>query len=388
MRTSLKRYYFDHSATTRVDPAVCAAMTMAMSEHFGNPSSMHSFGREARVLLEEAREKIARMLQADPAELFFTSGGTEADNLALLGVMEANREKGDHLIVSKIEHHAVLNTAQYLEKNGFRVSCVSPDATGMIQPEEVRQAIVPGTVLVSIMHVNNETGTINPLAEIGKIAHERGILMHTDAVQSFGKLPVDVQQLSLDLLSLSGHKIYGPKGVGALFVRRGVKLQTRTFGGHQEREVRTGTENLPGAIGLAAAAEICKEKMATEAERLANLRDKLWEGLRSRLPDIHLNGHPTMRLPGLNNISFAGVEGEALLLSLDLKGLAASTGSACSSGQVSASHVLLAMGVPAEIAQGSIRFSLGRENDEEAVNYALEIVPQVVENLRAMSYSR
>lgn len=382
----MKKYYFDHSATTRVDEQVVQAMTLAMRETFGNPSSVHSFGRDARVLLEDSREKLARLLTADPAEVFFTSGGTEADNIALLGVMRANRDQGDHLITTKIEHHAVLDTAKFLEKEGFRVSYVSPDKYGMIRPEEIQRAITPGTVLVSLMHVNNETGTINPLAEIGRICRHQGVLLHTDAVQSFGKLPIDVQAMNIDLLSLSGHKIYGPKGIGALFVRRGVKLNKRTFGGHQEREIRTGTENLPGAVGLSVAAQICAAKMASEAQRLTGLRDKLWNGLNSQLQDIHLNGHPTERLPGINNISFEGVEGEALLLSLDLKGIAASTGSACSSGQVSASHVLLAMGIPPEIAQGSIRFSMGRENDDESVNYALEVVPQIVNNLREMAF--
>lgn len=382
----MKRYYFDHSATTRVDPKVAAAMEQAMTVTFGNPSSMHSFGRDARVLIEDAREKIAHLLGASSTELFFSSGGTEADNLALIGVMQANRDRGDHLITSKIEHHAVLDTAHYLENNEYKVSYISPDATGMIQPDDLLRAITPGTALISIMHVNNETGTINPISEIGKIARERGILMHTDAVQSFGKLPVNVDDLNVDLLSISSHKIYGPKGCGALYIRKGVKIQPRAFGGHQEREIRTGTENLPGVIGMSVAAEICREKMASEAERLTLLRDRLWQGLSDRLPDIHLNGHLVQRLPGLNNVSFEGLEGEALLLSLDTKGIAASTGSACSSGQTTASHVLLAMGIPAEIAQGSIRFSMGRENDEESVAYVLDVVPQIVENLRAMSF--
>ncbi len=382
----MKRYYFDHSATTRVEPEVAQAMREVMTLHFGNPSSLHSFGRDARVILENAREQIAQMLHADPAELFFTSGGTEADNTALIGVMLANRDRGNHLITSKIEHHAVLNTAEYLEKQGVRVTFVSPDAEGRIQPDDVLAAVTPETVLISIMHVNNETGTINPIAEIGRIARERGILMHTDAVQSFGKLPIDVQKMNLDLLSLSGHKIYGPKGIGALYIRRGVKIQPRTFGGHQERELRTGTENLPGAVGLAKAAMICNEKMAAEAVRLTALRDRFWHELQARLDGIRLNGSLKHRLPGINNISFEGVEGEALLLSLDLKGIAVSTGSACSSGHANASHVLLAMGIPPQIAQGSIRFSMGRENDDEAVDYALEVIPQIVQNLRSMSF--
>jgi cysteine desulfurase len=369
-----------------VDAAVVEAMMKAMRENYGNPSSIHGFGREARVALEDAREKIARILNCDSAELFFTSGGTEADNLALLGVMEANRDKGDHLIVSKIEHHAVLDTARFLEQQGFRVSYVSPDPHGVIQPDEVRHAIIPGTVLISIMHVNNEVGTINPIGEIGQLARARGIPFHTDAVQSFGKMPTDVNDLNVDLLSLSGHKIYGPKGVGAIYLRKGIKVSQRTHGGHQEREMRTGTENLPGAVGLSVAAQICQAKMASESDRLIKLRDRFWEGLKSRLPDIRLNGHPTARLPGLANISFEGLEGEALMLTLDMKGIAVSTGSACSSGQTSASYVLLAMGIPPQIAQGSIRFSMGRENDDESVDYALEVVPQVVENLRAMAF--
>ncbi|RJP81352.1 MAG: cysteine desulfurase [Candidatus Zixiibacteriota bacterium] len=382
----MKRYYFDHSATTRVDPQVIQAMIRVLGEDFGNPSSMHAFGREARTSLEGAREILSRLLGAESAELFFTSGGTEADNLALIGVMEANRERGDHLIVSKIEHHAILDAAHWLEHHGYRVSYVAPDAAGMIHPEEVLRAVTPGTVLISVMHVNNEVGTINPIADIGRLARERGILFHSDAVQAFGKLPVNVGDLNVDLLSVSGHKIYGPKGIGALYVRRGVKLARRTHGGHQEREVRTGTENIAGAVGLSVAAQICHDKMAAEAGRLGDLRDRLWEGLQARLPHIRLNGHPTQRLPGLNNVSFEGVEGEALLLAMDLKGIAASTGSACSSGQVSASHVLLAMGIPPQVAQGSIRFSMGRENDEESVAYALEVVPEIVNHLRALSF--
>ncbi|TKJ39828.1 cysteine desulfurase NifS [candidate division LCP-89 bacterium B3_LCP] len=380
------RFYFDHSATTRVDPLVSEAMVKAMNTDFGNPSSVHSFGRDARVLLEDAREIIAGTLNANPAEVFFTSGGTEADNIALIGVMEANRKRGDHIITSKIEHHAVLDAAHYLEEHGFKVSYVSPDRYGMIQPEEVADAITPDTVLISIMHVNNEIGTINPVEEIGKIAQQKNILFHTDAVQSFGKIEVDVEKINADLLSISSHKIYGPKGCGALYLRKGVDVTPRTFGGHQERDVRTGTENLPGAVGLAQAAKICQEKIADESSRLTKLRDRLWNGLSDKLADIHLNGHPEKRLPGLNSISFAGVEGEALLLSLDLKGIAASTGSACSSGKTTASHVLLSMGITPEIAQSSIRFSMGRENDDEAVGYLLEVVPELVTKLRQMSF--
>ncbi len=382
----MKRYYFDHSATTRVDPVVTEAMLKVMTDNFGNPSSVHGFGRDARVALEDARETIAGILGAEPPEIFFTSGGTEADNIALIAAMQANRDRGNHLVTSKIEHHAVLESAEYLEKIGFRVSYVSPDQNGVVQPSEVQSAITPETVLISVMHVNNETGTINPIKEISQIAHEKKILFHTDAVQSFGKIPVNVKDVNVDLLSISGHKIYGPKGIGALYVRKGVKLESRTFGGHQEREVRTGTENLPGAIGLAVAARICHDEMEKETVWLTALRDRLHEGLIEKIPNIRLNGHPENRIPGVVNISFEGIEGEALMLSLDLKGIAASTGSACSSGQTTASHVLLSMGVSPDVAQSSIRFSLGRENNDESVQYALEVIPEVVGKLREMSF--
>jgi cysteine desulfurase len=383
----MKRYYFDHSATTKVRPEVADAMVKAMTETFGNPSSVHQFGRDARVLLEESREKVARVLNADPPEVYFTSGGTEADNLALIGCMNANRDRGDHLITTQYEHHAVLYTAQYLERNGFRVSYIKPDPTGMISPDDVRRAVTDKTVMISVMYVNNEVGTINPIEEIGRFARSRGILFHTDAVQSFGKLPVDVEELNVDLLSLSGHKIYGPKGIGALYVRRGVKINPRAFGGHHERELRPGTENLPGIVGLAEAARLCQSEMQRETRRLTALRDRMLQAILDRIPQARLNGHPVQRLPGLNNISFEGVEGEALLLSLDLKGIAASTGSACSSGQTTASHVLLSMNIPPEIAQSSIRFSMGHENDESSVDYLLEVLPEMVEKLRAMSFS-
>ncbi len=383
----MKRYYFDHSATTRVRPEVAEAMVKAMTETFGNPSSVHHFGREARVLLEDSREQVARVLNADPAEIFFTSGGTEADNLALIGCMEANRHRGDHLVTTKYEHHAVLHAAEYLEKNGFRVSYIQPDSTGMISPDDVRRAVTDKTVMISVMHVNNEVGTINPIEEIGAFARGRGILFHTDAVQSFGKLPLDVEELKVDLLSLSGHKIYGPKGIGALYVRKGVKITPRAYGGHHERELRPGTENLPGIVALAQAAKLCHAEMNREARRLSALRDRMLQAILDRIPQARLNGHPERRLPGLNNVSFPGVEGEALLLSLDLKGIAASTGSACSSGQTTASHVLLSMGIPPEIAQSSIRFSMGHENDDTSVDYLIEVLPELVEKLRAMSFS-
>lgn len=362
-------------------------MTQVLGIDFGNPSSVHSFGREARVLLEDARETVANCINAGTAEVFFTSGGTEADNIAVIGGMEANRDRGNHLIVSMYEHHAVLDTAEYLEKNGYEVTYVKPDEFGIITPEAVAEAIRPDTVLISIMHVNNEVGTINPIAEIGQLAREREILFHTDAVQSFCKVKVDVEALNVDMLSVSGHKIYGPKGIGALYARKGVRVNSRTFGGHQERDVRTGTENIAGIVGLAKAAEIGQQEMASEAQRLTPLRDRLLNELNATLPEIRLNGHPEKRIPGVCNISFEGIEGEALLLSLDMKGIAASTGSACSSGSTSASHVLLAMGIPPEIAQASIRFSMGRENDEESIDYVLNIMPELVTNLRRMGFN-
>jgi len=382
----LKRYYFDHSATTRVNARAIEAMTRVMESNFGNPSSVHAFGRDARVVLEEYRETIASLLNADAGEVFFTSGGTEADNLALIGVMQANRSRGRHLITSAYEHHAILDAAEYLGKNGFEISYIKPDRYGQIQLDDVVRAIRPDTQLISVMHVNNEVGTINDIGAIGKLAQERDILFHTDAVQSFSKIPIDVKAMNIDLLSLSGHKIYGPKGNGAIYIRKGVNIERRQFGGHQEREIRTGTENLPGIAGLTMAAQICHQEMDSEAERLLYLREKLWNGLNDSLADIQLNGHPEERLHGLCNVSFGGVEGEALMLSMDLKGIAASTGSACSSGQTSASHVLLSMGIPPEMAQSSIRFSLGKETDDEAVDYVLEIVPEIVNNLRKMSF--
>ncbi len=382
----MKRYYFDHSATTRVDSRVIEAMNEVLGTNFGNPSSVHSFGRDARVILEDSRERMAKLLHADTSEVFFTSGGTEADNLALIGGMRSNLSRGKHLVTCAYEHHAILDAAKHLEENGFKVSHVKPDRDGVVNPKVIESAITSETSMVSIMHVNNEVGTINNIAEIGRIARYKDILFHTDAVQSFSKIPIDVDRMKIDLLSLSGHKIYGPKGIGALYVRKGVKISARTFGGHQERDVRTGTENLAGVVGLAQAAQICHNEMDSETTRLAKLRNRLWDDLQDVLPDIRLNGHPDRRLPGLCNVSFEGVEGEALMLSMDLKGIAASTGSACSSGQTSASHVLLSMGVPPEIAQSSIRFSMGRENDDESVDYVLEVVPKIVQNLRQMSF--
>ena len=384
-REKMRKIYFDHSATTPVDPQVVEAMVSFMSEKFGNASSIHSFGREAKVALEDARESIADFCGAHANEIYFTSGGTEADNMAILGVARQLGEQEKHVITSKIEHHAVLHTCEYLEKQGFDVTYLKPDKFGEIHADKIAEAIRDDTILITIMHANNEVGTINSIENIGEIAREQGVLFHIDAVQTFGKLPINLSNLNVDLLSMSGHKIYGPKGVGALYVRKGVKLQQIAFGGAHERNKRPGTENVPGIIGLAKAVEVCKNSMAEEEKRIGNLRDLLFQKLIKKIPQVYLNGHPDHRLAGLLNLSFQSIEGEALLLSLDLKGVAGSSGSACTSGSVDSSHVLSAMGVKPELAQSSIRFSLGRNNTIEDVEYTAEILPEIVERLRQMS---
>ncbi len=381
----MNRIYFDHSATTPIDPAVFEAMRPYFLEKFGNASSIHFFGREAKVALEEARELVADFCGASANEIYFTSGGTEADNMAILGVTHQLSEKGKHIISSRIEHHAVLHTCEYLAKQGFDLTLLKPDKFGVITPQQVAEAIRDDTILVSIMHANNEVGTINDIKKIGEITKERGILFHSDAVQSFGKIPIQLSTMNVDLMAMSGHKIYGPKGIGILFVKRGVKLLPITFGGAHERNRRPGTENIPGIIGLAKAVELCKEQLASDEERIGQLRDLLYKKLSEKIPRLYLNGHPQKRLAGLLNVSVQGIEGEALLLSLDLKGIAASSGSACTSGSVDPSHVLSAMGLKPELAQSSIRFSLGRGNTLEEVEYAAQVLPEIVERLRAMS---
>jgi cysteine desulfurase len=379
------RIYLDHSATTPVDKRVVVTMNEYMLEKFGNPSSIHSFGREAKAALEQAHDSVAALLNCSPDDVFFTSGGTEADNLALIGGAEANRHRGDHVIVSNVEHPAVRNAADELERRGFRITRVSADRWGEVHPEAVATAFTDQTILVSVMHVNNEVGTINDIAAIGKLTRERGVLFHSDAVQSFGKIPLDVRAMNLDLASLSGHKIYGPKGIGALYVRHGVRLNPRFFGGHQEHRIRPGTENLPGIVGLGVAADLCRKEMDAEAARLSQLRDRLYRHQCDELEDITLNGHPTRRLPGNLNISFRGVEGEALLMALDLEGIAVSTGSACSSGSTQPSPVLLAMGLSPEDAQSSIRLTLGRANTEAEIDRTAQVIIAAVRCLRAMS---
>lgn len=381
----MRKVYFDHSATTPVDPQVVEAMIPFFSEKFGNPSSIHSFGRETKVALEEAREKVAAFCNIRPADIYFTSGGTESDNMAIKGVAYEFKKKGRHIITSQIEHHAVLHCCEYLEKDGFEVTYVRPDKYGMIHPEAVAEAIRKDTILISIMHANNEVGTINDIAKIGALAREKGVLFHTDAVQTFGKLPIDLELLPVDLLSVSAHKIYGPKGVGLLYIRKGVRLAPMTHGGGHERGRRPGTENIPGIIGLAKAVELRQQRMNQESEALKKLRDGFYEKLTQAIPRLHLNGHPKQRLAGHLNVSFEGIEGEALLLSLDLKGVAASSGSACTSGSLDPSHVLAAMGMKPELARASIRFTLGSENTEEDVDYVAGILPEIVQRLRSMS---
>jgi cysteine desulfurase len=381
----MKRIYFDHSATTPTDHEVANLIMEYMTEKYGNPGSIHYFGREVRKAVEEAREKVAALLNANTNEIFFTSGGTESDNLAIKGAVYANRKKGNHIITTAIEHHAVLHTCEYLEKQGFSVTYLPVDENALVSLEAVKNAITDKTVLISVMFANNEVGTIQPIKEIGQLAREKGILFHTDAVQVAGNYPIDVKEYNIDLLSLAGHKFYGPKGVGALYIRKGVRVESVQQGGGQERNLRAGTENVPGIVGLGKAAEIAKRDMDKEVVYVAKLRDKLIKGIQEKIPDIRLNGHPTLRMPGSVNFSFLYVEGESLLLNLDLKGIAASSGSACTSGSLDPSHVLLAMGLTHEVAHGSLRLSLGRDNTEADIDFCLEVLPEIVARLRSMS---
>ncbi|MGC7873674.1 cysteine desulfurase NifS [Desulfosporosinus sp. SYSU MS00001] len=382
----MRRVYLDHSATTPVDPEVAALMMTYYTEKYGNPSSVHSFGREAKQALEEARRQVAELIGAEPSEVTFTSGGTEADNLAILGTAEALSKKGKHIITSAVEHHAVLETCEYLEKNGFDLTIVPVDEEGIVSVESVKKAIRPDTILITMMHANNEVGAIQPVAEIGKLAKEHGVVFHVDAVQSLGKIPIDVKAMAIDLLTISSHKIYGPKGVGALYIRKGVRVAPRIYGGGQEKKRRSGTENTPGIIGFGKACELAGRRMAEDAQHLSKLRDKLMNGIVEKIDYVKINGPlGDKRLPNNVNISIQFVEGESLLLSLDMLGIAASSGSACTSGSLDPSHVLLAMGLVHEIAHGSLRFTLGRQNTEEDIDYVLEQLPKIVERLRMMS---
>ena len=377
--------YMDHAATTPVDPEVLAAMEPWLREQFGNPSTLYSLGLMANEAMEQARASIAERLGAKPEEIHFTSGGTESDNWAIKGAVDAQQNKGKHIITSTIEHHAVLEPIEFLEKRGHEVTRVPVDSTGLVDPEEVRRAIRPDTVLISIMHANNEVGTIEPIAEIGAIARDAGVVFHTDAVQSAGKLPIDVAALNVDLLSLSGHKFYGPKGVGALYIRNRVRVTPLMHGGAQERRRRAGTHNVPGIIGMAKALELATDGMAEESVRERAMRDRLWAGLQERIPDIALNGHPSLRLDNTLNFRVEGIEGEAMILCLDMNLIGVSSGSACTTGSLEPSHVLLAMGIPAELAHGSLRLTLGRSNTELDVDYFIDTFPGVVQRLRDMS---
>ncbi len=379
--------YLDYAATTPLDPRVLEAMMPYLTEKFGNPNSIHAFGREARKAVDEVREKIAVLLNCRPSELVFTSGGTESDNLALRGVAMAYRRKGNHIVTTAIEHHAVLHTCRALQDEGFEVTYLPVDEHGLVTPEQVAEAVTDRTILVSIMHANNEIGTIEPLADIVRAVKEKrpDVLVHTDAVQTVGHIPVDVEALGVDLLSFAAHKFYGPKGVGGLFVRRGVKLVPQLTGGGQERNRRSGTENVAGIVGMAKALEIAVAEMPTEIPRLQALRDELIEGVLAQIPDSRLNGHPTQRLPHNANFSFLGVEGEALLLQLDLHGIAASSGSACTSGSLEPSHVLLALGLSHEWALGSLRLTLGRFTTRQHIERVLAVLPPIIEKLRALT---
>lgn len=382
----MKRYYFDHNATTPVSQSVLEVLVAALLEVPGNASSIHQDGQLARQRLEAARREVATLLGCEPKELVFTSGGTESDNLAILGAVNAIVTPFEkHVISTKIEHPAVLNPCRELYPSGVKVTFVPPRPDGVVDPEDIRRAMLPGTILVSVMHANNETGVLQPIAEIAKIAHQGGALMHSDGVQAAGRIPVDVEALGVDLYSISGHKFYSTKGIGALYVRTGTKLRSIQFGGKHERERRPGTENVPGAIAMAKAAAIARGTLPLEPSRLQGLRDRLETGILARVPDTGVNGAGAARTPNTTNIYFDGLQGEAMVISLDLKGFAVSSGSACSSGAVEPSHVLLAMGMPSDRARSSIRFSLGASNNEEQVDALIEAVAESAAQLRKLS---
>ena len=381
----MKRIYMDNAATTRVTEPVMQAMLPYLTEIYGNPSSVHAFGREARRALDAARAQVATALNAKPNEIYFTGCGTESDNWAIRGTAYARKDKGNHIITSAIEHHAVLHTCEQLEKEGFKVTYLPVDEDGIIRLEDLKAAITPETILISIMTANNEIGSIQPIKEIGAIAKEHGIRFHTDAVQAIGSVHIDVKEMNIDMLSISGHKFHAPKGVGVLYVRNGVKLQRLIQGGAQERTQRAGTENLASIVGLGKAIEIATANIDEHNAKLTAMRDRLIDGILETIPETRLNGHRTQRLPGNVNVSVRYIEGESLLLSLDLKGVAASSGSACTSGSLDPSHVLLAIGLPHEIAHGSLRLSLSEENTMEEVEYVLASLKEIVERLRAMS---
>lgn len=381
----MKRIYLDYAATTPMHPEVVKAMLPYFTESFGNPSSIYSYGQEAKSAVEEARNRIATFIGARDEEIIFTSGGTEADNFALKGIAFANDGKGNHIIISSIEHHAVIEACKFLERMGFRLTYLPVDGSGLVDSTDIKKAITNKTILISVMHANNEIGTLQPIAEIGRITREAEIYFHTDAVQTLGHIPVNVNELGVDLLSASAHKLYGPKGVGFLYVRKGTKLISLINGGTQERGQRAGTENVPGIVGFSKAIELARQEMGHEVERLPSLRDQLIEGILKRIEDARLNGHAVKRLPNNINMTIDFIEGESVCLNLDLEGICASTGSACSSSSLEPSHVLLAMGLPHEQAHSSVRFTLGKWTNEEDILRVMEVFPKIVAKLRSIS---
>jgi cysteine desulfurase len=381
----MKRIYLDYAATTPAHPEVVKAMLPYFSDSFGNPSSIHHLGQESRDAIEKSRSAVATLIGARSDEIVFTGSGSEADNFAIKGAALANRDKGNHIITSTIEHHAVLETCSFLEKQGFAVTYLPVDKYGRVDPDDVKKAITGNTDIISIMHANNEIGTIEPVSEIGKIAREAGVCFHTDAVQTTGHIPADVNKLNADMLSVSAHKLYGPKGVGVLYIRKGTRITPFMHGGHQEKGRRASTENVPGIVGLGKAAEIAQQQRDTEVIRITALRNRLLEGIFSKIEDTRLNGHPELRLPNNINILVNYVEGEAMLLLLDQEGICVSTGSACSSSDLGPSHVLMALGLSPYEAHGSLRFTLGKWTTDEDIDYVLEVFPPIVARLRAMS---
>jgi cysteine desulfurase len=377
--------YMDHSATTYVKPEVSEVMTPFFTEHFGNPSSIYGIARHSKKAIDAARVQTAKALGADPDEIYFTSGGSESDNWAIKGVALANRKRGNHIITTQIEHHAVLHTCQFLEKEGFEVTYLPVDQYGLVAPSELEKAITEKTILISIMYANNEIGTIEPIAELSAIAHKHKVYFHTDAVQAIGNIPIDVREQNIDLLSLSAHKFYGPKGVGALYIKKGVRIENLIHGGGQERKRRAGTENIAGIVGLGKAIEMATEDIAGHNTKIRLMRDRLIRSVLEKIPNSRLNGHPEKRLPGNFNVSFEFIEGESMLLWLDDEGICASTGSACTSGSLEPSHVLLATGLPVEISHGSLRLTLGDANTDGDVDFVLDVLPKVVKKLRDMS---
>ncbi len=381
----MRKVYLDNAATTALSPRVLEAMLPYFTQYYGNPSSVHAFGREAKQGLDKARDQVAKALHCEPSEVIFTGCGTESDNTVLLGVAQRYGDKGKHIITTNVEHHAILHTCEYLEKQGYSVTYLPVDQDGLVTAEQVAAAIRPDTILVSIMFANNEVGTIMPIQEIGAVCKEKGVLFHTDAVQAVGHIPVDVQAMHIDMLSLSAHKFHGPKGVGALYCRKGIRLPSYIMGGAQEKGRRAGTENVAGIVGLGAAIQLATEQLEENRAKMTALRDRLMTGIQTRISEVKLNGHPTNRLPNNVNFSFKYIEGESILLMLDMNGIAASSGSACTSGSLDPSHVLLALGLPHEIAHGSVRLTLGDETTEEDIDYTIDVLEKTVARLRAMS---